>query len=79
MKRKTKAIILVCILLIPLLIPIHVYYEDGGSQGWLAVLWQVMKFHEEVDAEHLRVGTRVTLFLCSVTVFDNTRIVPWEE
>ena len=78
MKRKTKAILLVVILLIPLLIPIHVYYKDGGSHEWRAILWQVKHFHEEVDVEGLRVGTRITLFLGSVTVFDNTRVVPWE-
>lgn len=75
MKRKTKAIILIVILLIPLLIPVHVYYKDGGSHEWRAVLWQVKRFHEEADVEHLRVGTRVTLFLGLVTVFDNTRVV----
>ena len=74
MKRKTKAIILVIILLIPLLIPIHVYYKDGGSHAWRAILWQVTRYHKIEDGGY-RVGTRVTLFLGRVTVFDNTRVV----
>ena len=78
MKRRTKAILLVVILLIPLLIPIHVYYKDGGSHEWRAILWQVTRLHKMEDAGY-RVGTRITLFLGSVTVFDNSRVVPWEE
>ena len=70
--------ILVLILLLALLIPIRLVYKDGGSIEWRAVLWQVRKFHR-IEDNGYRVGTRITLFLGSVTVFDNSRVVPWEE
>ena len=77
MKRRTKAILLVIILLIPLLIPIHVYYKDGGSHEWRAILWQVTRLHQMEDAGY-RVGTRITLFMGYVTIYDDTVIVPYE-
>ena len=77
MKRKRKAMTLVLILLLALLIPIRLVYKDGGSIEWRAVLWQVRKFHR-IEDNGYRVGTRITLFMGYVTIYDDTVIVPYE-
>ena len=78
MKRKTKAIILVCILHIPLLIPIHVRYKDGGSHEWRAIAWQYTSFHKIADESGYIVGSRLTLFGV-LTVFDSRHIEYLDE
>ena len=77
MKRKTKAIILLIVVLIPLLIPIHVNYKDGGSHEWRAIAWQYTSFHKIADESGYIVGGRLTLFGI-LTVYDGRHVVTEE-
>ncbi len=45
-KKKTLVIAAVAIVLLLLLIPIRKNYEDGGSVGYKAALYEVIKLHE---------------------------------
>ncbi len=44
-QNKPLTAILICILIL-LLIPIRTQYEDGGSIGYKAALYEVIKLHE---------------------------------
>lgn len=47
MKKKKRCIVAVIVFLIVLLlIPQRIYYEDGGSVGYKAALYEVIKLHE---------------------------------
>ena len=77
MNRRKKALILVLILLIPLLIPIHVVYKDGGSGGWHAIAWQYTRYHEIADGGYI-VGSTFTLF-GRLTVYDSRHLEQYEQ
>ena len=75
--KKLLITILVIALLIAM-IPIRVLYKDGGSVEWRAVLCQVRKYHKMEDNGY-RVGTKVTLFMGLLTIYDHTEIVPYDQ
>lgn len=77
-KRKALTILAV-ILAAVLLIPFPIYYKDGGTVDYQAVLYTVRKEHSIADGplhdeEGYYIGTRVRVLFW--TVYDDVRFVP---
>ncbi len=45
-KKKILTVVIAVILLFLLLIPTPIHYEDGGSIGYKALLYEIIKLHE---------------------------------
>ena len=85
MKKKAKIVIGLIVLALILLVPIPVYYKDGGTVSYNAVLYSVTKVHSitsryaddgELEMGH-KVGTRVRVLI--FPVYDDVREVFEEE
>ncbi len=46
MQKKTPIIAVILFILVLFLIPIRTKYEDGGSIGYRAALYEIIKLHE---------------------------------
>ncbi len=71
---KIITVILICAIL---LVPIPVYYKDGGTVKYNAILYTVTKQHSlsvQGDEIGYDVGTRVRILFW--TVYDDVRYVP---
>ena len=78
-KRRRGRVIVLALLLILMLIPVRTAYNDGGTMGYEAILWQVEQLHRIADTDRgqgFLVGTRVTLLCGLITVYDDTTVVP---
>lgn len=73
---KKKAIIITAIVLAAvLLIPIPIFFKDGGSVEYLAVLYSVTKVHQiSMRGDGYEIGTQVRLLFW--TVYDDVEFVP---
>ncbi len=78
MKKKTKSIIIIAVVIgIILLFPICLRLKDGGSKAYRSIvgiyevkIWKQMGYTEEAG-ESLKTGTTVKLF--GIKIFDNTK------
>ena len=76
-KTRTKAWILLIAVLLAMLIPMRVQYQDGGTVRYRAILYRVEKAHAAAVEEHRKgflTGTRV--YLLSLCVYDDVVFVP---
>lgn len=73
---KKKAIIITAIILAAvMLIPIPIFYKDGGSVEYAAVLYSVTKVHQiSMRGRGYEVGTTVRLLFW--TVYSDIEFVP---
>ncbi len=73
---KKKAIIITAIILAAvMLIPIPIFYKDGGSVEYAAVPYSVTKVHQlSMRGDGYEIGTQVRLLFW--TVYDDVEYVP---
>ncbi len=68
---KKKIIVgIVIVLFVVLLIPLPLYYKDGGSVEYHAVIYSVTNYHAEKDEGGFDTGIEVKIF--GKTVYDST-------
>ncbi len=80
--KKRGTTVLAVVLAAVLLIPFPIYYKDGGSVDYKAVLYTVRKEHSFAgapleDEPGYNIGRRVKILFW--TVYDDVRFVPYED
>ena len=84
MKKKIMTVICLVLVALVLLVPIPMYYKDGGTVSYNAVLYSVTKVHSitsrytddgELEMGH-KVGTRVRVLI--FPIYDDVKEV-YEE
>ena len=76
-KTRTKAVILLILVIAALFIPMYRGYKDGGTVSYDAVAYSVTKWHEIAVQEHrggYRIGTTVRILFWQV--YDDVEFVP---
>ncbi len=72
MRKKSKLLLFLVIVFVVLLIPIRVYYKDGGSVGYKALLYEVLILHR------LSSENNVNGYLCGKSIRILSRVI-YEE
>ena len=76
-RTKKRIIAATVIFLVLLLIPVPMYYKDGGTVDYKAVLYSVRKEHSIAGTpgeEGFNIGTRIKLL--GWEVYDDVKFVP---
>ena len=77
-----KKVVLLCIiiLLLVLLIPIKVYYKDGGTTSFHSLSYEIIQYHRLVNGKtpnQYEIGSGVKIF--GFEIYKNTSIVTEEN